>query len=75
MILEVHDTYQKDEKLRTNFEATDDSDAINKAYLDEKEKDRRTYFMYKKDYNEIKLQDNKQSLEDTLFQKVVKTTI
>ena len=38
MILEVHDTYQKDEKIRTNFEATDDSDVINKAYLDEKSK-------------------------------------
>ena len=33
--LEVHDTYKKDEKL-TNFEPVDDSDVINKAYLDEK---------------------------------------
>ena len=34
--LEVHDTYKKDEKITTNFEATDDSDVINKSYLDEK---------------------------------------
>ena len=33
---EVHDTYKKDEKILTNFEPTDDSDVINKAYLDEK---------------------------------------
>ena len=32
--LEVHDTYKKDEKITTNFEAIDDEDVINKAYLD-----------------------------------------
>ena len=34
--LEVHDTYKKDEKLTTNFEPTDNTDVINKAYLVEK---------------------------------------
>ena len=34
--LEVHDTYKKDEKIRTNFEPVDDKDVINKDYLDEK---------------------------------------
>ena len=34
--LEVHDTYKKDEKITTNFKPTDDSDVINKSYLDEK---------------------------------------
>ena len=34
--LEVHSTYEKDEKTPTNFETTDDSDVINKAYLDQK---------------------------------------
>ena len=34
--LEVYDTYKKDEKLTTNFEPVDDSDVINKAYLDSK---------------------------------------
>ena len=32
--LEVHDTYKKDEKITTNFEPVDDSDVINKGYLD-----------------------------------------
>ena len=34
--LEVHDTYKKDEKITTSFEATDDSDVLNKGYLDSK---------------------------------------
>ena len=34
--LEVHDTYKKDEKITTDFQPTNDSDVINKAYLDEK---------------------------------------
>ena len=34
--LEVHDTYKKDEKITTNFEAVDDKDVINKGYLDSK---------------------------------------
>ena len=34
--LEVLDTYKKNEKLITNFEPVNDSDVINKAYLDEK---------------------------------------
>ena len=34
--LKVHDTHKKDEKITTTFQPTDDSDVINKAYLDEK---------------------------------------
>ena len=34
--LEVHDTYKEDEKITTKFEPTDDSEVINKGYLDEK---------------------------------------
>ena len=34
--LEVHDTYTKDQKITTNFEPTDNSDVINKGYLDDK---------------------------------------
>ena len=33
---EVLDTYKKDEKLTTNFEPTDNTDVINKGYLDSK---------------------------------------
>ena len=34
--LKVYDTYKKDEKITTNFEAIDGSDVINKAYFDDK---------------------------------------
>ena len=34
--LEVHDSYKKDEKITTNFEAVNDEDVVNKGYLDEK---------------------------------------
>ena len=34
--LQVHDTYEKDEKIRTNFEPVNDEDVVTKAYLDEK---------------------------------------
>ena len=34
--LEIHDTYEKDEKITTNFEPTDNRDVINKGNLDEK---------------------------------------
>ena len=74
--LEVHDTYKKDEKITTNFKAVDDSDVINKAYLDEKLKkiDGHINFI-EKDFNEFKLQYNKQSVEEILIQRAVKTTI
>ena len=32
----VNDTFRKDEKITTKFEAVDDEDVINKAYLDTK---------------------------------------
>ena len=74
--LEVHDTYKKDEKITTNFEAIDDSDVINKAYLDEKLKKIDGHISYlEKDYNEFKIQYNKQSVEEILIQRAVKTTI
>ena len=74
--LEVHDTYKKDEKLTKNFEHTDNSDVINKAYLDEKLKKIDGHISYiEKDYNEFKLQYNKQNVEDILIQRAVKTTI
>ena len=34
--LEVHDSYKKDGKITTIFEADNDEDVINKGYLDEK---------------------------------------
>ena len=74
--LEVLDTYKKDEKLTTNFEPVDDSDVINKAYLDEKLlKINGNLSKIEKDYSEFKLQYNKQSVEEILIQRAVKTTI
>ena len=73
--LELHDTYKKDEKITTNFEPSNNEDVINKAYLDEKlsKKDGHLSFL-EKDYNEFKLQYNKQNVEDILIQRAVKTT-
>ena len=74
--LEVHDTYKKDEKITTNFEPVNNSDVINKGFLDEKLlKINGHLSKLEKDFNEFKLQYNKQSVEDILVQRAVKTTI
>ena len=74
--LEVYDTYKKDEKLTTNFEAVGDNDVINKGFLDEKLlKINGHLSKLEKDFNEFKLQYNKQSVEEILIQRAVKTTI
>ena len=74
--LEIYDTYKKDEKITTNFEPTDNSDVINKGYFDEKLKNIDGHIAYiEKDYNECKKQYNKQSVEEILIQRAVKTTI
>ena len=74
--LEVHDTFRKDEKITTNFEAFNDEDVINKDYLDEKlnKIDGHISFI-EKDYNEFEKQYDKQSVEEILIQRAVKTTI
>ena len=74
--LEVYDNYKKDEKITTNFEPVDDSDVINKGYLDSKLlKIDGNLSKLEKDYNELKLQYNKQSVEKILVERAVKTTI
>ena len=74
--LEVHDTYKKDEKLTTNFKPVDDSDVINKGYLDSKLiKIDEHLSKLEKDYNEFIIQYNKQNVEGILVQRAVKTTI
>ena len=74
--LEVHDTYKKDEKITTNFEPINDEDVINKGYLDEKLLKLNGHLSkLEKDYNEFKLQYNKQSAEEILVQRAVKTTL
>ena len=74
--LEVHDTYKKDEKITTNFKPVDNEDVINKGYLGEKlVKIDGHLSKLEKDFNEFKLQYNKQSVEEILVQRAVKTTI
>ena len=74
--LEVHDSYKKDEKLTTDFEPVDNEDVINKGYLDSKLlKIDEHLSKLEKDFNEFKLQYNKQSVEEILIQRAVKTTI
>ena len=74
--LEVHDTYKKDERITTNFEPVDNNDVLNKGYLDSKLLNINGYLSnLEKDYNEFKLQYNKQNVEDILIQRAVKTTI
>ena len=74
--IEVYDTYKKDEKLTTNFEPVDNEDVINKGYLDEKLlKINGHLSKLEKDFNEFKLQYNKQRVEEILIQRAVKTTI
>ena len=73
---EVHDTYKEDEKITTDFEAVDDKDVINKAYLDKILKKIDGHIPYVgKGYSEFTVQYNKQSVEDILIQRAVKTTI
>ena len=52
--LEVHDTYKKDEKI-TNFEPIDDTDVVNKGFLDENLLKINGHLSnLEKDYNEFK---------------------
>ena len=74
--LEIHDTYKKVEKLTTNFEPVDNEDVINKGYLDGKLIKMNGHLSkIERDYNEFKLRYNKQSVEEILVQRAVKTTI
>ena len=63
-------------KKTTNFKPTDDQDVINKDHLDEKLfKINGHLSSLEKIYNEFKLHYNKQSVEEVLVQRPVKTTI
>ena len=56
--LEVHDTYEKDEKISTNFKPTDDSDFINKAYLDKKLSKTEGHIPYKEEKKKMILKSS-----------------
>ena len=74
--LEVHDTYKKHEKIKTNFEPVDNDDVISKGYLDSKLLKIDSHLSkIEKDFNEFGLQYNKQNIEEISVQRAVKTTI
>ena len=74
--LEVHDTYKKMRQQQQNFETVHGEDVINKAYLDEKlSKIDGHLSILEKDYTKFKILSNKQSIEEVLIQRAVKTTI
>ena len=74
--LEVYETYKKDGNLTTNFQPVNDEDVINKTYIDIKILKINGHLSeLEKDYNELKLEYNKQNVEDILIQRAVKTTI
>ena len=57
------------------MDPTDDSDVINKAHLDQKFLTINGHLSkLEEDYKEFKLQHNKQSVEDVLFQRAMETT-
>ena len=63
-------------KKASDFEPTDNSNVINKAYLEKKLLEINGHFSFlEKDYNEVELQINKQSLKDILIQRAVTTTV
>ena len=73
--LEVHDTYKKDEGITTNFEPINIEHVTNKAYLDDNLVTIDGHLSsLEKDYHEFTLQYKKQSVEDILIQRAVKTT-
>ena len=72
----MHDSYKKDKKITRDFEPINKEDVINQTYLDETLLKTKGYFSFlEKYYNEFNLQFNKQSLEEILIQRAVKTTI
>ena len=67
---------KKTKKITTNFEPNDNEDVINKGCLDSKLlKIDGHLSRLEIDYNEFNLQNNKQNVEDILFQRAMKTTI
>ena len=74
--LKVNDTNKKDERTTSNFQASNPEDVINKVFLDKKlPKIEGHILQMEKHHIEIKLLSNKQSVEEVLIQKAVKTTI
>ena len=74
--LKVNDTCKTDEKLTRIFGPSRDDNVLNKAYLDKNLfKIEGHLSLIEKDYNQFKLQSDKQSVEEVLIERAVKTTI
>ena len=74
--LKLNDFHRKNENVATNFDPSDNSNLISKAQLNTK----LTHIegrlsINEKTCNEFKFHYNKQSVEKTLIEKAVKTTI
>ena len=74
--LKVHYTYDQDERNNNKLESGKNDDVINKAFLDEKLSKTEGHLSFlEKDHNEFLLNYNKQSVEEILIQRAVKTII
>ena len=70
--LKVNDTYKKDEKITTNFEATNGTDIMNKAYLDKVlSKMQGQISNMENHYKEFKLLINKQSVSEEAVKAII----
>ena len=65
--LEVYDTFEKNEKMTTNFETIDDPDVINKSYLDEKLKKKMDIFFILKTITTNLNYNTTNNLKKTLY--------
>ena len=67
---------KKYEKVTKKFKVVNYEDVINKSYLDSKlSKTEGQISSFEKDFNEFKLQNNKQSIEEFLIRRAVETKI
>ena len=74
--LKVNDSYENDEKITAKIEAVTDEDIINKAYLDTtltKIEDQISFI--EKSYNNFKLNNTKQYVEEILIESTFEKTI
>ena len=73
--LKVNDTYEKDEKVTTIFEPRNNEDVVSEACLDGNLSNLDGHLSFsEKEYNQFELLSNKQSVEEVLIQRAVKTT-
>ena len=73
--LKVNDTDEKYDKITRKFEPSHDEDVISEAYLDTKLSKIASHISFiEEDYIEIKLRNDKQSVE-VLVERAVKKTI